>query len=63
MAKVLDVEPQANAVGAPPASGRSRARDSEKLLQERALVANLYALRGAFVERCRKLGVRITLKP
>ena len=62
MAKVLEVERQANAVGAPPASGRSRAHDREKQMRERELVANLYALRGTFVERCHKLEVRIPLK-
>lgn len=62
MAAVLEHEPQANAVGAPPASGRSMARDRAEFLVDRGLVANLYALRGSFVQRCRALGVRIPLK-
>lgn len=62
MTKVLESQPKANAVGAPPASGRSMAHDREELLRERGLVANLYALRGEFVERCRARGVRIPLK-
>ena len=62
MAEVLESEQQAHAVGAPPASGRSMARDREYLLDRREIVANLYALRGAFVERCRAAGVRIPLK-
>jgi hypothetical protein len=49
-------------VGAPPASGRNMVHDREELLRERGLVANLYALRGAFVKRCQDLGVRIPLK-
>jgi len=62
MERALRAEPAANAVGAPPASGRSMARDRDELLSERGLVANLYALRGTFVERCRAVGVRIPLK-
>jgi len=62
MAKVLASEPGANAVGAPPASGRSMRHDRAELLAERGLVANLYALRGSFVERCRTAGVRIPLR-
>lgn len=62
MSKVLATEPQANAVGAPPASGRSMKHDREELLRERGLVANLYALRGSFVVRCQSAGVRIPLK-
>ena len=62
MARVMQQEPQAQAVGVPPASGRSMARDREELLRERYLVANLYALRGGFVERCRAAGARIPLR-
>ena len=62
MARVLRDDPIANAVGAPPASGRSMARDRAELVREKGLVANLYALRGAFVERCRASGVRIPLR-
>jgi glycosyltransferase involved in cell wall biosynthesis len=62
MARVMRDEPQASAVGAPPASGRSMASDRAELLRERGLVANLYALRGSFVERCRVAGVRIPLR-
>jgi glycosyltransferase involved in cell wall biosynthesis len=62
MAGVMQREPQANAVGAPPASGRSMAHDRAELLRDRGLVANLYALRGRFVERCRAVGVRIPLR-
>jgi glycosyltransferase involved in cell wall biosynthesis len=62
MERVMRAEPQAQAVGAPPASGRSMRHDREELLRERGLVANLYALRGAFVVRCQAAGVRIPLK-
>jgi glycosyltransferase involved in cell wall biosynthesis len=62
MERALRADPQANAVGVPPAAGRSLAHDRDELLRERGLVANLYALRGAFVERCRAAGVRIPLK-
>ena len=62
MERALRAEPAANAVGAPPAAGRSMAHDRDELLRDRGLVANLYALRGTFVERCRAVGVRIPLK-
>lgn len=62
MARVMREDPKAHGVGAPPASGRSIGRDREQVLKERHMVANLYALRGTFVERCRAAGVRIPLK-
>ncbi len=62
MVKVLDQQPQAHAVGGPPASGRSMAHDRDELLRDRGMVANLCALRGDFVKRCQKLDVRIPLK-
>jgi glycosyltransferase involved in cell wall biosynthesis len=62
MRATLDDQQQANAVGAPPASGRSMARDRDELIRDRGLVANLYALRGTFVARCRALGVRLPLR-
>ena len=62
MAGVLATDDFANAVGAPPASGRSMQHDRNELLANRGLVANLYALRGSFVQRCRTEGVRIPLK-
>jgi glycosyltransferase involved in cell wall biosynthesis len=62
MARVMRDEPGANAVSAPPASGRRMALDRAELLQDRGLVANLYALRGTFVDRLRAAGVRIPLR-
>jgi glycosyltransferase involved in cell wall biosynthesis len=62
MERVLRQDQNANAVGAPPASGRSMKHDRDELLRDRGLVANLYALRGSFVDRCRKIGVRIPLR-
>jgi hypothetical protein len=62
MAAALDAEPHAHAASAPPASGRNAARDRAELLEVRGLVANLYALRGAFVQRLQQMGVRIPLK-
>jgi len=61
MAKALWNDPKAQAVAAPPASGRSMEIDRKNMLEDHGLVANLYALRGAFVERCQQLGVRIPL--
>ena len=54
-------ESDANAVGAPPASGRALRNDRDALLRDGALVAN-DALRGSFVERCRAARTRIPLK-
>lgn len=61
MEKALAADPVANAVGAPPASGRSAEPDRRELLEERGLVANLYALRGRFVERLIAARARIPL--
>lgn len=61
MARLFDKEPQAHAVSAPPASGRSMAHDRAEMIEKHGLVANLYALRGSFVRRCQDLGVRIPL--
>ena len=61
MARTLEAEPHANAVNAPPASGRSMTHDREELISQRELVANLYGLRGSFVERLREKSVRIPL--
>lgn len=59
MLRTFAAEPAANAVGAPPASGRSVQSDRRELLEERGLVANLYALRGSFVNRLIGMDVRI----
>jgi glycosyltransferase involved in cell wall biosynthesis len=52
----------AHAASAPPASGRSMARDRKELLEVRGLVANLYALRGQFVTRLQDREVRLPLR-
>lgn len=62
MARALNAEPHAHAASAPPASGRNMAHDRDELLRERGLVANLYALRGGFVQRLQAQGVRLPLK-
>jgi glycosyltransferase involved in cell wall biosynthesis len=62
MARALRDNSHAHASSAVPASGRNAARDRRGILQERGLVANLYALRGSFVKRLRALSVRIPLK-
>lgn len=62
MLRALREQPQAHAASAVPGSGRNRARDARDIVQQHGLVANLYALRGAFVERLRQTGVRIPLK-
>jgi len=62
LATGLDSHPDANAASAPPASGRTMERDRREILERHGLVANLYALRGSFVERLRESSVRIPLK-
>jgi glycosyltransferase involved in cell wall biosynthesis len=62
MARALATEPRAHAASAVPMSGRSGTADRRELVEKRGLVANLYSLRGAFVERLREHGVRIPLK-
>ena len=62
MARALAQDQHAHAASAPPVSGRNAARDREELISNRGLVANLYALRGAFVSRLQRAGVRIPLR-
>ena len=62
MALALDDTPYANAVAAVPMGGRNSERDARAMLREHALVGNLYALRGTFVERMQKSHVRLPLK-
>lgn len=61
MAAMLAKDPIAMAVGAVPGSGRSMEADRRQMLEERHLVANLYALRGSFVRRLQELEVRLPL--
>jgi glycosyltransferase involved in cell wall biosynthesis len=61
MAAMLVKDPIAMAVGAVPGSGRSMEADRRQMLEERHLVANLYALRGSFVRRLQELGTRLPL--
>jgi len=62
MARALQDNPHAHAASAVPMSGRNAARDRQEILHDHGLVANLYSLRGGFVERLRALSVRIPLK-
>ena len=62
MAQALRMEPHAHACSAPPSSGRSMVNDRRLLIEQRDLVANLYALRGEFVHRLVAGGVRMPLK-
>jgi glycosyltransferase involved in cell wall biosynthesis len=61
MLRALRSHPHANAASAVPASGRNIRHDREGILRSRGLVANLYALRGSFVDRLRENSVRIPL--
>ena len=57
----LEASAYAHAASAVPASGRNVERDRREILEEHGLVANLYALRGSFVERLRAAGIRIPI--
>jgi len=61
LARALHDDPYAHAASAVPGSGRSMQKDSADILQQRGLVANLYALRGTFLDRLRALQVRLPL--
>lgn len=62
MARALRDNPHAHAASAVPASGWNLERDRQKILDNHGLVANLYSLRGGFVDRLRALAVRIPLR-
>ena len=62
LAKALGANPHAHAASAVPASGRNVEFYRLKILDERGLVANLYALRGDFLLRLRAQNVRIPLQ-
>jgi hypothetical protein len=62
MADALEGDNYAHAASAVPGSGRSMKKDRREIVEHRGLVANLYALRGSFVETLRKMAVRLPLK-
>lgn len=62
MARGLEQKPHAHAAAAVPLTGRNAERDRDAMVKEHALVANLYALRGSFVDRLHALNVRLPLK-
>ena len=59
--RAMQQDGHTNGAAAPPGSGRNVERDRKAQMEEHALVAGLYALRGSFVERMQALGVRIPL--
>src|SRR4029453_4025438 len=62
MAPALEQTPHPHAAAPGPPPGRNKERDRREILEAHGLVANLYALRGAFVERLQREAVRIPLK-
>lgn len=62
MWRTLDAHADAHAAAAVPTTGRNVVRDRNKIVDRRELVANLYALRGAFVDRLVARRVRIPLR-
>jgi hypothetical protein len=61
MLRALRERPRAHAASAVPGSGRNRERDARDILEQHGLVANLYGLRGTFVERLHETATRIPL--
>ena len=59
--RALSQDSYANGAAAPPGSGRNMERDRKAQMEEHALVAGLYALRGTFIERMQEQSVRIPL--
>jgi glycosyltransferase involved in cell wall biosynthesis len=61
MTRALRAHPRAHAASSVPASGRNRDGYRGRVLREHGLMANLYSLRGSFVDRLGKLSVRMPL--
>ncbi len=59
--RALREDSYTNGAAAPPGSGRNMERDRKAQMEEHALVAGLYALRGTFIQRMQALKVRIPL--
>lgn len=59
LATGLGSEPDSNAAAAVPMSGRSRESLVQEMKKDGGLAGNLYALRGVFVERIKKRGIRL----
>jgi glycosyltransferase involved in cell wall biosynthesis len=54
-------DPHAQAASALPVTGRSVAMAREAMARQRDLAGNLYALRGEFVQRIRRAGIRLPI--
>jgi hypothetical protein len=61
LAAALEHAPTANAAGGMPATGRDRDAWSRRMVERGFLAGNLYALRGAFVQRIRAGHVRMPI--
>jgi glycosyltransferase involved in cell wall biosynthesis len=61
LARGLAENPGANAAGAPPMSGENQEDDARAIVEQRGMVANLYALSGRFVRALQAKGVRLPL--
>lgn len=61
LTRALDADRHAQAAAAVPFSGRSMERERAELLEQRGLVANLYALTGKFVMHLQQTRVRLPL--
>lgn len=59
--KALEHDPYANAAAALPVSGRSMHQSRMAMVEHGELAGNLYALRGDFVDRIRRAGLRLPI--
>jgi glycosyltransferase involved in cell wall biosynthesis len=62
MARALQTNPHAHAASAVPLSGRNAERYRREIIEGHGLMANLYCLRGSFVDRLRALPVRMPIR-
>ncbi len=62
LSDALARNPNANAAGSAPMSGRTRDEDTKLMLQNRSFYANLYALKGRFVRELHSKEVRLPVK-
>ena len=61
LVEALAAAPAANAAAAVPGAGRSQRRARAEMRADHALAGNLYALRGEFVARIRRRGLRLPI--
>ncbi|MGC3961848.1 MAG: glycosyltransferase [Rhodocyclaceae bacterium] len=61
LVEAFQIDPHAQAASALPVTGRSMRRVRPLMTRDRELAGNLYALRGDFVQRIRRAGIRMPI--